>query len=333
MARSTLKERKLSEAEHLWLTEASNPNFDPKIAKIKLHGRIPDDFDPRKFDVRLYANNKLTSFGLYLLNPEAPIFRMLDRVVKDIRSQIFEHPGIDRMLAIDVAERTNLPEEQVGRALHILGELGGFFSSYSVATIIPERVTQFSMTGDSAYDEFIRYKSVDDLMERVYAARAAFSLSQQIAFDQFPFQFSVDEAVPERPTIRSNVAFVMMAIDPNRPDLEDIYNGIKDTCAEFGITAQRADLIEHQGRITDRVLEEIATCEFLIADLSNERPNVYYEVGYAHALNREPILYRSAGTRLHFDLSVHNVPEYKNVTHLRELLSNRLKSILDQKLE
>jgi nucleoside 2-deoxyribosyltransferase len=92
----------------------------------------------------------------------------------------------------------------------------------------------------------------------------------------------------------------------------------------------RADEIEHQDRITDLILSEIERCAMVIANLSYKRPNVYYEIGYAHALKRRPILYRKTGTKLHFDLSVHNVPEYKNLTELRSLLLKRLEAVLGQ---
>lgn len=132
---------------------------------------------------------------------------------------------------------------------------------------------------------------------------------------------------------RPNTAFIMMPIDLKSPENEDVYGAYKECFSKFGIKAVRADEIEHEDVITKRIIEEIQTSEFLIGDLSNERPSVYYEIGYAHSLGRRVILYRKAGTSIHFDLAAYNCPEYKNITELKSILMKRLEEATNRKPE
>ena len=141
---------------------------------------------------------------------------------------------------------------------------------------------------------------------------------------------SVQSTSVDSANYRPNTAFIMMAIDDSRPELEDVRDGIKDVFSEFGIRAITADEIEHEGAITDRILQEVDTSEFLIADLTLERPNVYYEVAHAHARNKRVVLFRKQGTRLHFDVAHRNCPEYRNTADLKRLLRRRLETITNR---
>ena len=139
-----------------------------------------------------------------------------------------------------------------------------------------------------------------------------------------------DLATPGTANYEPNTAFIMMAIDSNKPELEDIKFAIEDVFKDFGIDAKAVNDMQHEEAITERIISEIETREFLIADLTFERPNVYYEIGYAHALNKRVILVRKKGTKLHFDVAHRNCPEYENTTALKKLLKERLEVLTNR---
>ena len=78
-------------------------------------------------------------------------------------------------------------------------------------------------------------------------------------------------AQPGTANYQPNTAFVMMAIDGSNLELEDIGTGIVEVFEEFGIEAITAGEFDPGEVITDRILSEIETREFLIADLTLER--------------------------------------------------------------
>lgn len=129
---------------------------------------------------------------------------------------------------------------------------------------------------------------------------------------------------------RPNTAFIMMAMNTAKPELNDVVDAVKQVFDQFGIKALRVDDIEYDGKITEQIMSEIASSEFLFADLTDERPNVYYEVGYAHAIKKRVMLYRKTGTNIHFDLAGYNCIEYDCIRDLKDKLNKRLSSTINR---
>jgi hypothetical protein len=319
-----------SEGEQLWLQEVKvGEPYDARLTKAKLYGKIPKDFQPERIDRRFFDQKRLTALGVRVIFPDDEILETIDAIVVSIRDFILTNPGVDGLYISDIAQMVGKSEPETRRALALLVDLGQFFSGNSVGS--DGRREYVWLTGDHGYDEFLQYESLDALLERQYDRQRPFDIfgPKQSAFDDiFPIKPAPDTSTKSPESMKPGTAFVIMAIDPEKPELVDVLQAIKESCKSFGIEARRVDEIEHQDRITNVILEEIRSCEFLIADLSHERPNVYYEIGYAHALNKKPILYRRKGTRIHFDLSLHNVPEYQNTTELKQALTKRLEAIL-----
>ena len=80
---------------------------------------------------------------------------------------------------------------------------------------------------------------------------------------------------PLNESITANYAFVAMPMNPDDAANEDVLDAIKEAGQRCGIQAERVDDVESNDRITDRVLESLRRAEFVIADLTNARPNVY----------------------------------------------------------
>jgi hypothetical protein len=95
-------------------------------------------------------------------------------------------------------------------------------------------------------------------------------------------------------------AFVLM---PFANEFDDIYNfGIKDTAANLGIRAERVDEQIYSEGILERIYRQIDGADIIIADMTGQNPNVFYEVGYAHAKSKICILLTQQADDIPFDL-------------------------------
>lgn len=127
-------------------------------------------------------------------------------------------------------------------------------------------------------------------------------------------------------------AFVVMQFTE---EFNDLYlEVIRPTVEKFGIDCVRADDIYNSGSILDDITQSIIESAFVVADITPDNPNVFYEVGYAHAIKKPVILLSdNRRDRLPFDVSGFRVILYDNSiagkTKVEERLKKHVNNILN----
>lgn len=124
-----------------------------------------------------------------------------------------------------------------------------------------------------------------------------------------------------------NQIFVIMKFDDRQ--LDSLYEGVIKPVGEdeFGYEVVRVDEIQDSGNINKQILENIAKSKIILAELSGERPNCYYEAGFAHALGKEIIFSANENTHVHFDLASYRFIRWGTESDFRRQFRERLSAI------
>jgi hypothetical protein len=125
---------------------------------------------------------------------------------------------------------------------------------------------------------------------------------------------------------------VFVVIKFGDADLDSAFEGaIESVANDHRYSVMRIDKIQDSEIITVQILREIAKSEVVIADLTHDSPNCYYEVGYAQALGKKIILTRrrrdTDTSRIPFDLAGNRFILWKNEGELRKGLKSRFGAI------
>ena len=86
--------------------------------------------------------------------------------------------------------------------------------------------------------------------------------------------------------------------------------------------------------MTQRIYNQIGKADIIVDDMIGRNPNVFYETGYAHALNKRVVLLTQKAEDIPFDLKdyPHIVYEGK-ITNLKQELERRLRWWIDHPTE
>jgi RNA polymerase sigma factor (sigma-70 family) len=135
-------------------------------------------------------------------------------------------------------------------------------------------------------------------------------------------------------TIDPKLCFVLM---PFRPQFEEIYEEIvKPEAEELGLNCVYAEEIFGARRIMDDIWDCLERARVVIAELTDRNPNVFYEVGYAHSLDKgKVILITQTMEDVPFDLQAFRCIEYslgpRGLRELRGRLRKQMEAVLAEK--
>ena len=121
----------------------------------------------------------------------------------------------------------------------------------------------------------------------------------------------------------------IIVLMPFAQKFDDLYQlGIKETVEDLGFECHRVDDLHYTKGILEQVITQIKEADYVIADMTGCNPNVFYEIGFAHALNKEVVLITQKTEDIPFDLQNMNHLEYHGkIVKLSNMLAERIESL------
>lgn len=127
--------------------------------------------------------------------------------------------------------------------------------------------------------------------------------------------------------------FILMPF--NKKDLEVVYNDFVKPCIEkLGLQCVRGDDIFGDNIIMEDIIRLIKDSTILVADLTYRNPNVFYELGLAHAFGKKVLLLAQSMDDVPFDLRYRRVCLYeyspKGCKKLENEMADHIKTLLKE---
>jgi len=131
--------------------------------------------------------------------------------------------------------------------------------------------------------------------------------------------------------VEQDLLSVMMPFDQH---FKNVYDSINNTSDNFGLRCERADTIWNNDAIIEDIFELIARSRIVVCDCTGKNPNVFYEMGIAHTLNKDVIIITQNNEYIPFDIRhIRHITYLNNTQGLLELsnkLQERIQTLLNK---
>jgi len=120
---------------------------------------------------------------------------------------------------------------------------------------------------------------------------------------------------------------------PFDPKFREVYLEVyKPVCEQNDLDCWRVDEISRPGSITRYIVEGIIDAEVVIADLTSQNPNVFYELGIAHSVGNKTVMTAQTLNDVPFDIRSYRVLIYEQTISGSRQLSKDLDKALKELL-
>jgi hypothetical protein len=185
--------------------------------------------------------------------------------------------------------------ELAGATIFVAGSDGTFWAKNwaSFARKLILGIPRFGGAGETIYNNELKY-----LRETSPIVAEDYETLNSLSGNVSDFAKEVISLIEQLATPRK--VFTIMSF---KNEFCDVFHSCEEVCIEFKFKAERTDETTSLERIVPRIETGIRKSAFVIADVSEKSPNVFYELGYAKALGKDVIVTAKKGTQLPFDVN------------------------------
>lgn len=130
--------------------------------------------------------------------------------------------------------------------------------------------------------------------------------------------------------VKSKTVFVLT---PFNEEYDKDYQWVKEAFGRHKYSCTRGDDVKVQNNLLSHIIKEMLSSKLVVANISGRNPNVFYELGIAHALGKDVILISRSAKDITFDLSSSQIIIYQDKETLNSSINEWLVSLLESKLE
>ena len=167
-----------------------------------------------------------------------------------------------------------------------------------------------------------RFESVNHLLlEAQSKTRRSLRASSTSGVTEFLRQLGVNPKRPVDPRL-------VLVLTPFNPMYDESYRAIKQSIGEAGFQAVRGDETNAPGNILSHIMELMVSAKLVIANITGRNPNVFYELGIAHAMGKPVLIISEATEDIPFDIQSTRIMTYHDDEDLAKNLKNWLPQVL-----